>query len=70
MEKISIIEICYLNVLIETTSEYEEYSPLRIGSTFLEENYGAILIHSIDNSMSVSLKNINGNIVKSLTVEN
>ena len=48
----------------------EEYGPLRIGSTYLEENYGAILIHSIDNSMSVSLKNINGNIVKSLTVEN
>ena len=48
----------------------EEYGPLRIGSTFLEENYGAILIHSIDNSMSVSLKNINGNIVKSLTIEN
>ena len=48
----------------------EEYGPLRIGSTFVEENYGAILIHSIDNSMSVSLKNIHGNIVKSLTVEN
>ena len=48
----------------------EEYGPLRLGSTFVEENYGAILIHSIDNSMSVSLKNINGNIVKSITIEN
>ena len=48
----------------------EEYGPLRIGSTFLEENYGTILINSIDNSMSVSLKNINGNIVKSLTLDN
>ena len=39
-------------------------------STYLEENYGTILINSIDNSMSVSLKNINGNIVKSLTLDN
>jgi len=48
----------------------EEYGPLRIGDTFLKENYGSILVNSIDNSMSISLKNINGKIVKSIFLKN
>ena len=47
----------------------EEHGPLRIGNTFIKENYGVILINSIDNSISVSLKDINGKIVKSIILK-
>ena len=29
----------------------EEYGPLRVGKTFIEENYGAIIVDSNDNDM-------------------
>ena len=47
----------------------EEDGPLRIGNTFIKENYGVIFINSIDNSISVSLKDINGKIVKSIILK-
>jgi alkaline phosphatase D len=48
----------------------EEAGPLRIGNTFVEENYGVITIDNIKNMMSVTLKNIKGEILQSLLIEN
>ena len=48
----------------------EEYGPLRVGGTYIGENYGVIILNSKENYMSVSLKNIDGKIVKSFTIEN
>ena len=47
----------------------EEAGPLRIGGTFVDENYGALYIHTTENKMTASLKNIRGEIVRSLLVE-
>ena len=38
----------------------EEYGPLRIGNTFIEENYGVIHFNIENNDMFVVLKNVNG----------
>ena len=48
----------------------EEAGPLRIGGTFVDENYGALYIHTTENTITASLKNIRGEIVRSLLVEN
>ena len=48
----------------------EEYGPLRIGNTFIEENYGVIIVDSESSNMIVNIKNINGEIVKNLSVIN
>ena len=48
----------------------EEAGPLRIGGTFVDENYGALYIHTNENTITASLKNIRGEIVRSLLVEN
>ena len=48
----------------------EEYGPLRIGKTFIEENYGVILFNSENNNMFVGLKNVNGEVVRKTTISN
>ena len=48
----------------------EEYGPLRVGKTFIEENYGVIIVDSNDNDMFVGIKNINGEIVRNITISN
>lgn len=48
----------------------EEAGPLRIGNTFVEENYGVITINNIKNMISVTLKNIKGEILQSLLIKN
>ena len=48
----------------------EEYGPLRIGKTFIEENYGVILFNSENNDMFVGLKNVNGEVVRKTTISN
>ena len=48
----------------------EEYGPLRIGKTFIEENYGVILFNSENNEMFVGLKNVNGEVVRKTTISN
>jgi hypothetical protein len=35
----------------------------------VDENYGALYIHTTENKMTASLKNIRGEIVRSLLVE-
>ena len=48
----------------------EEAGPLRIGGTFVDENYGVLYFHSDDNALTLALKNIKGDIVRSLSVQN
>ena len=48
----------------------EEYGPLRIGKTFIEENYGLIFFDSENNDMFVNLKNLNGEVVRNITISN
>ena len=48
----------------------EEYGPLRIGKTFIEENYGLIFFDSENNDMFVDLKNVNGEVVRNTTISN
>ena len=48
----------------------EEAGPLRIGGTFVDENYGVLYFHSDDNALTLALKNIKGEIVRSLLVQN
>ena len=48
----------------------EEAGPLRIGNTFVEENYGVITIDNVKKMMSVALKNNKGEILQSLLIEN
>ena len=47
----------------------EESGPLRIGSTFVGENYGALYIHGDENAITLALKNMKGEIVRSLLVD-
>jgi alkaline phosphatase D len=48
----------------------EEYGPLRIGKTFIEENYGVISFDSENNDMFVDLKNVNGEVARNTTISN
>ena len=48
----------------------EEFGPLRIGNTFVEENYGVIIFDNLKNRMSVALKNNKGEVLQSLLIEN
>ena len=65
------------NVISEMTSSSlnasflnrEEAGPLRVGDTFVEENYGAVYLDGIKNTLTVMLKNIDGKILQSLKLE-
>ena len=46
-------------------SNSEEPGPLRIGSTYSKENYGVIKLVESQDSISVMLKNIRGEVVTS-----
>ena len=46
----------------------EEAGPYRIGSTFVEENYGAIYLNNKSDTLTISLKNINGSHLASIKV--
>ena len=48
----------------------EEAGPLRIGDTFVEENYGAIYLDGVKNTLTVMLKNMDGKILQSLQLDN
>jgi alkaline phosphatase D len=48
----------------------EELGPFRLGSTFIEENYGTIFIDSKENLMLINLKSINGSIMQRLRIKN
>jgi|TARA_B100001758_G_scaffold66894_1_gene55931 alkaline phosphatase D len=46
----------------------EEAGPLRIGPTFVDENYGEILLNKLTNEVIVNLKDNQGKIVQSLSL--
>ena len=46
----------------------EEAGPLRIGSTFVEENYGAIYFNNKSDTLTISLKNIIGGNLASIKI--
>ena len=46
-------------------SNSEEPGPLRVGGTYSRENYGVIQLDELQDSISVSLKDIKGEVVKS-----
>ena len=46
-------------------SNSEEPGPLRVGGTYSRENYGVIQLDELQDSISVSLKNIKGEVVNS-----
>ena len=46
----------------------EEAGPLRIGPTFVDENYGEILLNKLTNEIIVNLKDNQGQIVQSLSL--
>jgi len=64
------------NIISEVTSSSlnssypnsEESGPLRIGSTFVEENYGAIYFNDRSDTLTISLKNIYGGHLASIKV--
>ena len=49
-------------------SNSEEPGPLRVGSTYSRENYGVIQLDELQDSISVSLKNIKGEVVNSFNL--
>lgn len=48
----------------------EEYGPLRLGKTYIEENYGSISISSSKGEVLVDLMNIKGETLKSIKINN
>ena len=48
----------------------EEYGPLRIGKTFIEENYGVNFLTEKNNDMVVDLKNVIGEVVRNTVISN
>ena len=67
-EKDNIITEVTSSSLNSSYSNPEEAGPLRIGRTFVEENYGAIYFNYKSDTLSVLLKNINGNDLASIKV--
>ena len=49
-------------------SNSEEPGPLRVGGTYSRENYGVIQLDELQDSISVSLKNIKGEVVNSFNL--
>ena len=49
-------------------SNSEEPGPLRVGGTYSRENYGVIQLDELQDSISVSLKNIKGQVVNSFNL--
>ncbi len=46
----------------------EEEGPLRLGPTFVQENYGEILLDKLTNKLTVNLKDNQGKIIQSLSL--
>ena len=44
----------------------EESGPLRVGPTFVQENYGEMLLNKMTSKLTVNLKDNQGNIIQSV----
>ena len=63
----NIFEITSSSLNLSFTND-EEAGPLRIGPTFVDENYGEILLNKLTNEIIVNLKDNQGEIVQSLSL--
>ena len=44
----------------------EEAGPLRVGPTFVQENYGEMLLNKMTSKLTVNLKDNEGNIIQTV----
>jgi len=63
----NIFEMTSSSLNLSFTNE-EEAGPLRIGPTFVDENYGEILLNKLTNKIIVNLKDNQGKVVQSLSL--
>jgi len=63
----NIFEMTSSSLNLSFTNE-EEAGPLRVGPTFVQENYGEILLDKLTNRMVVNLKDNQGKIIQSLAL--
>ncbi len=61
----NIVEMTSSSLNLSFTND-EEAGPLRVGPTFVQENYGEILLNKSTNNLTVNLKDNQGNIVQSV----
>ena len=61
----NIVEMTSSSLNLSFTND-EEAGPLRVGSTFVQENYGEILLNKLTNKLTVNLKDNQGIIVQSV----
>ncbi len=61
----NIVEMTSSSLNLSFTND-EEAGPLRVGPTFVQENYGEILLDKLTSEMSVNLKNNQGQIIQSV----
>ena len=61
----NIVEMTSSSLNLSFTND-EEAGPLRVGPTFVQENYGEILLNKLTNKLTVNLKDNQGNIVQSV----
>jgi len=46
----------------------EEAGPLRVGPSFVQENYGEILLDKLTSKLTVNLKDNQGQIIQSVSI--
>ena len=61
----NIVEMTSSSLNLSFTND-EEAGPLRIGPSFVQENYGEILLNKLTNKLTVNLKDNQGSIVQSV----
>ena len=61
----NIVEMTSSSLNLSFTND-EEAGPLRVGPTFVQENYGEILLNKLTNKLTVNLKDNQGSIVQSV----
>ena len=61
----NIVEMTSSSLNLSFTND-EEAGPLRVGPTFVQENYGEMLLDKMTNKLTVNLKDNQGNIIQSV----
>ena len=63
----NIVEMTSSSLNLSFTND-EEAGPLRVGPTFVQENYGEILLDKQSNKLTVNLKDNQGSIIQSVDI--
>ena len=61
----NIVEMTSSSLNLSFTND-EEAGPLRVGPTFVQENYGEMLLDKMTSKLTVNLKDNQGNIIQSV----